>query len=95
MDAAAIERVVIETLRSALALDGAAPLARDTALLGAMPELDSLSLVRLLTALEAELDIHVEDDEVDAAIFATVGTLCDFVAAKRAAAKGADWKPSS
>ena len=51
-------------------------------LLGAIPELDSVGVVSVLTALEDEFDIVVEDDEVSAAVFQTLGTLTSFVAEK-------------
>lgn len=53
-----------------------------TPLLGAMPELDSMALVALITALEEQLGIAIDDDEIDAATFATVGSLVDHVAHK-------------
>ena len=53
-----------------------------TALLGAVPELDSMGVVTLLTALEAKYEIVLADDEIDASVFETFGTLCDYVAGK-------------
>jgi acyl carrier protein len=58
---------------------------RDTALLGAIPELDSMAVVSLITALEERFGITVDDDEIDGSTFATVGSLSDFVADKVAA----------
>lgn len=55
---------------------------RDTPLLGAVPELDSMAVVSLITALEEQFGIAVDDDEIDAATFATVGSLVDLVANK-------------
>lgn len=55
---------------------------RDTPLIGALPELDSLGVVALLTAFEERLNISVEDDEIDGATFLTVGTLVDYIARK-------------
>jgi len=43
--------------------------------LGALPELDSIGIVALITALENRFDIHFEDDDLDAEIFATVASL--------------------
>lgn len=54
----------------------------DTPLLGAIPELDSMAVVSLITALEDQLGIAVDDDEIDAATFATIGSLVDLVANK-------------
>ena len=58
----------------------------DTALLGAIPELDSMAVVSLITALEDHFGISVNDDEVDGTVFETVGSLSDFIGAKLDAA---------
>ena len=71
---------VVRVLDSALGLGGrSASFARDTALLGALPEFDSMAAVAILTAVEEQFGITVHDDEVDGSIFATVGSLCDFI----------------
>jgi acyl carrier protein len=57
-------------------------LTRESALLGALPELDSMAVVTLLTAMEEYFNITVEDDEINADTFATFGNLVDFVDAK-------------
>lgn len=64
---------------------GARALTRDSALLGALPELDSMAVVQLLAALEEHYGFTIDDDEISARTFATVGTLADFVADKTAA----------
>jgi len=51
-------------------------------LLGAIPELDSMAVVSLITALEEHFGFAVADDEIEAGIFATVGNLTDFVRQK-------------
>lgn len=58
------------------------PLTPETELLGGLPEFDSMAVVTVLTAFEEQFGITVDDDEVDASIFETVGTLVDFVNAK-------------
>lgn len=50
-----------------------------TPLLGELPELDSLAVVELAVALEEEFDIVVDDADVSAELFATLGSLADFV----------------
>lgn len=55
----------------------------DTALFGALPELDSMAVAELLTAIEDRLDLVIEDDEVDGEMLETYGALRRFVAAKR------------
>lgn len=77
-----IEDRVVDTIRRALAVDSALRLDRGTGLLGVIPELDSFGLVSVLTALEVEFDLRIEDDDVEAEVFRTVGTLVDFVATK-------------
>ena len=61
------------------ALDAGSPL------LGAIPELDSMAVVQLLTALEEHYGITIEDDDISAHTFATVGSLADFISDKIAA----------
>lgn len=53
-----------------------------TPLLGAVPELDSMGVVALITALEERFGITIDDDEIDGAVFQTFGTLLSFVQAK-------------
>lgn len=59
-------------------MDAAAPL------LGAVPELDSIAVVNLITALEERFGITVEDDEIGASAFETLGSLASFVERKLA-----------
>ena len=53
-----------------------------SALLGALPELDSVAVVDLITALEQRFEITVADDEIGAATFETLGSLTRFVERK-------------
>jgi acyl carrier protein len=53
-----------------------------TPLLGAVPELDSMAVVQLITALEEHFGISVDDDEIGASTFATIGSLTAFVERK-------------
>jgi acyl carrier protein len=74
---------VLRTLDGALSLGGRAlAWTRDTPLLGAVPELDSMAVVSLITSLEERFGISVDDDEIDGATFGSVGSLVDFVAEK-------------
>ena len=54
----------------------------ETQLFGALPEFDSMAVATLLTGLEERLGILIEDDDVDAADFATFGSLFAFVRRK-------------
>lgn len=56
--------------------------ADDTPLLGAIPELDSMAVATVLTALEERFDFIIDDDEIDGAAFATLGSLVAFVQGK-------------
>ena len=51
-------------------------------LLGAIPEFDSMAVVTVLTMIEDEFGLTVEDDEVSADVFETLGTLATFVEGK-------------
>ena len=54
----------------------------DTPLLGNLPELDSMAVVTVITALEDRYGFFVEDDEISAETFATLGSLAQFVSEK-------------
>ena len=76
---------VLRILDEVLSLGGrASAFGTDTPLLGAIPELDSMAVVSLITALEDQLGIIVDDDDIDGATFATVGSLIEFVSGKSA-----------
>lgn len=79
-------REVLRILDEVLSLGGrGAAFTRDTHLVGALPEFDSMAVVSLITALEEQLGIVIDDDDIDGQTFATVGTLADFVSVKLAA----------
>ncbi len=74
---------VVSILDDVLSLDGRGrSFTRETALLGAIPELDSMAVVALITSMEERFGFFVDDDEIDGSAFATVGTLTDFVQGK-------------
>lgn len=76
---------VLRTLDNVLSLGGrTSAFRRDTPLLGAVPELDSMAVVTLITSLEERFAISIDDDEISGEVFATVGSLTDFVAGKLA-----------
>lgn len=56
----------------------------DTVILGGLPEFDSMAVVAVLTALEENFDFIVEDDEISAETFETLGSLVQFVEEKLA-----------
>jgi acyl carrier protein len=84
------EEVLIDDVRtvvsSALQLRGRLDACdASTPLLGAIPELDSMAVVNVITALEERFGFAIADDEIGAAMFATLGSLTDFVEQKIAA----------
>ncbi|KFI05155.1 acyl carrier protein [Massilia sp. BSC265] len=56
----------------------------DSPLLGSLPELDSMAVVSLVGALEDHFGIAIDDDDLSASTFETLGSLADFVARKSA-----------
>ncbi|MDT8363060.1 MAG: acyl carrier protein [Nitrosomonas sp.] len=56
----------------------------DSVLLGNLPELDSMAVINVITALEDYYDISVDDDEISAQTFETLGSLTRFVEQKLA-----------
>lgn len=55
-----------------------------TALFGSIPEFDSMAVVTVVAAIEERFGITVEDEEITAETFETVGTLSRFVERKLA-----------
>ena len=81
-----ISQEVLRVVDEVLGLNGrSATFTRETPLLGAIPELDSMAVVTLITSLEEQFGLVVDDDDIDGSTFATVGSLSDFVASKLAA----------
>jgi acyl carrier protein len=59
--------------------DRASTLAPETQLFGAIPELDSLAVVEVITALEERFGFQIDDDEFSGEVFETIGSLAAFV----------------
>jgi acyl carrier protein len=57
----------------------------DAPLLGAVPELDSMGIVAVITTLEEHFGFSFDDDELDASSFSTVSALTELVTKKLAA----------
>jgi acyl carrier protein len=77
---------ILRILDEVLSLGGRAlAFGESTPLLGAIPELDSMAVVTLITTLEERFGILVDDDEISGDAFASVASLRDFVAGKLAA----------
>lgn len=70
-------------LRDTLQLGARADqLTEDSRLLGAVPEFDSMAVVTVITTIEQEYGITIDDDELSAEVFETVGSLRRFVSQK-------------
>lgn len=78
-----IRKELLSLLDETLNLDGRTSTFQDTTpLLGALPEMDSMGVVAIITAFEDRLGFSVDDDEIDGAVFQTFGTLLEFVTDK-------------
>jgi acyl carrier protein len=54
----------------------------NTRLLGDLPELDSMAVLTVILGFEDHFGITVEDDDISAETFETLGNLVDFVRSK-------------
>lgn len=54
-------------------------LTRDTPLMGHFPQLNSLTVMGIISEIEAQTGCAIEDQEITAEIFETVGTLAAFI----------------
>ncbi|BBL75333.1 acyl carrier protein [Methylomagnum ishizawai] len=78
-----LEQKIIRILDHVLQLgDRGINFNNSTLLLCNVPEFDSMAVVSVLTAIEEEFGISVDDDEISASIFETVGSLVAFVESK-------------
>jgi acyl carrier protein len=59
--------------------DRAQTLTVSTPLLGSLPELDSLAVVQLVYALEDRFGLTINDDEISADMFETLGSLVSYI----------------
>jgi acyl carrier protein len=74
-----VKNVLIDVLNlgpAGEALDAGSPL------LGSLPELDSMAVVSLIGALEEHFGISIDDDDISASTFDTLGSLAAFVEQK-------------
>ena len=83
-----LEQRVCSLLREVLGLSAHFVLERVTPLLGAVSALDSVAVVTLLGEFEDTFGFTVADAELSAEVFASVGTLVDWVAARATSVSG-------
>lgn len=79
---ARLKKILADSLQIGARADALTPA---SPLLGAIAEFDSMVVVTVLTMIEDEFGITVEDDEVSADVFETLGTLTAFVDSKAGA----------
>lgn len=72
-------RILKDVLRLGPRVDG---MTATTPLLGAIPEMDSMAVVAVVTALEEHFGLGLEDDEITGDSFETVGSLVALVESK-------------
>jgi acyl carrier protein len=74
------DKFVKNLLQHALHLGEEVTLFNDsTPLLGSLPELDSIGVVNIITMIEDQLGCSIEDDEINAEVFETFGSLVSFI----------------
>ncbi|MET1134258.1 MAG: phosphopantetheine-binding protein [Aeromicrobium sp.] len=78
LDRTPTQTVLAEVLADLL---GGAPerYAPETELFGSLPELDSLALVELITVVEERFDLELDEDDITAEVFGTVGSLAGHI----------------
>ena len=72
-----LRALLAETL--GLSEDRVAAFEPGTELFGALPEFDSMAVANLLTGIEEQFSVLIEDSDVEAEDFATFGSLQAFV----------------
>jgi len=75
-----VKTLLVETLGIE---DRANMIPSSTALFGNLPELDSLAVLELVTAIEDHFGIVVDDSEFTGDTFETLGSLAAFIDGKR------------
>lgn len=71
-----VKNIICSTLQIE---DRANSITKDTQLLGNIPEFDSMAVVTIMTSIEEYYGVAIDDDEVDAETFETIGSLVSFV----------------
>lgn len=77
------QQLLADILRAVLQIDK--EFHDDTPLLGAIAEFDSMAVISVITELEEQLGIQINDDEISAEVFESFGQLNRFVEQKLAA----------
>ena len=77
-----LQQEIKQILKETLQLDDVDNWNSDTEILGSVPEFDSMAIVTVLTMVEENYGIMIEDDEISAEVFETLGSLVTFIAEK-------------
>ena len=77
-----LQQEIKQLLKETLQIDGTENWQEDTEILGSVPEFDSMAIVTILTQIEENYGIMIEDDEVSAEVFETLGALVAFISEK-------------
>jgi len=77
-----LQKEIKTLLQETLQLDDVASWDESTEILGSIPEFDSMAIVTILTMVEENYGIMIEDDEVNAEVFETLGSLVGFISEK-------------
>jgi acyl carrier protein len=78
-DQTVLDEVTDVVVRTLGIQDRAATLTASTALFGSMPELDSLAVLELVTAIEDRFGFTIDDGDITGEVFETIGSLAQFV----------------
>lgn len=54
-----------------------------TELLGSLPELDSMAVIELVQAIEDRFGVAMDDEDISAETFSTLGSLAEYVRARK------------
>ena len=71
-----VKRVLADVLQIG---DRVETLDQSSPLLGSIPEFDSMAVVSVITHFEERYGIFIDDDELTASVFETLGSLSDFM----------------
>ena len=82
----ALEDEIVELVAKVLALspERRTKLTAESPLIGAIPELDSMAVLDLLHAIEAQYEVTIDDESITSDRFASIQTLATWVAELRA-----------
>ena len=80
-----VRQIVGDTLQLG---DRTARLEPGSALLGGIPEFDSMAVVEVISALEERLGISIEDDDISGETFESLASLTAFIESKGQQADG-------